>query len=300
LRLEDGQSGLSEAGCRPPSSHPWKSCLNREGQPDFFDGDVLRWCEFAGLTVGEIHYPAGWERPKHRHERACFHFLLQGGCTERHGTESSESKTFSLSFQPRGFEHSYRGTTESVSRVFTIELGENWLARLQEHSVVIDHPINFQGGVTLWLMTRLYNEFRSMQSDSGLLSEALTLEIAVETSRRKRIASERKPPVWLHRVTDLLNDRFTEPLSLSQIAASVDVHPVHLARTFRQFHHCTVGEYLRRVRIEFACRKVAESNSRLVEIALAAGFSDQSQFCHTFKRTIGMTPAEFRSAIRGR
>jgi AraC family transcriptional regulator len=277
-----------------------KSTLVKEAQPDFFDGEVLRWCEFSGLTVGEIRYPAGCERPKHRHERACFHFLLQGGFAERRGTQAIHCNPFSLSFQPRGFEHSYRAATETVSHGFTIELSENWLARLQEHSVMLDVPVNSVGGFALSLMTRLYSEFCSMQSGSLLAIEALALEIAVETSRRNKIAAERSPPAWLKKVSDLLNDQFAESLSLSHIAAEVGVHPVHLARTFRQFHHCTVGEYLRRIRVEFACGKVIHSDSTLVEIALAAGFSDQSQFCHTFKRTVGMTPTEFRSAIRPR
>jgi AraC family transcriptional regulator len=149
-------------------------------------------------------------------------------------------------------------------------------------------------------MTRLYGEFRSLQSGSSLVIEALATEIAVEASRRKTVSQERRPPLWLQKVTDLLNDRFAESPSLTQMAASVGVHPVHLARTFRQFHHCTVGEYVRRLRIEFACRRITESSSTLVEIALAAGFSDQSQFCHAFKRAIGMTPAQFRSEIRPR
>lgn len=282
------------------SSPTMKRPLVKEDQPDFFDGDVLRWCEFAGLTVGEISYPAGCERPKHRHERACFHFLLQGGYAERQEKRFAQCNTFSLSFQPCGFEHSYRGATETASRALSIELGEKWLARLQEHSVFLEEPANSAGGLALSLMTRLYSEFCSMQSGSLLAIEALALEIAVETSRRKQIASERKPPVWLQKVTDLLNDQFAESLSLSHVAAAGGVHPVHLARTFRQFHHCTVGEYLRRIRIEFACRKMIQSDSTLVEIAVAAGFSDQSQFCHTFKRAIGMTPAEFRSAMRHR
>ena len=269
-------------------------------RPEFFDGDVLRWNEVAGLTIGEICYTAGAQRSKHEHQRACFHFLLQGGYVESRGSKSIECDTLSLSFQPGGFEHAYRGLTNTGSRSLTIELEESWTARLREHSVILNSPINFHSGIVVWLMTRLYNEFRSMQSGSSLAIEALALEIAVETSRRKMIAPEQKPPVWLQKVRDLLNDRFTESLSLSQIATSAGVHPVHLARTFRQFHHCTVGEYLRRIRIEFACRQVIQSDSTLVEIALAAGFSDQSQFCHTFKRAIGMTPTEFRSAIRPR
>ena len=269
-------------------------------RPEFFDGDVVRWNEIAGLAIGEIRYPAGCERPKHVHERACFHFLLEGGYADSQGRQATECKTLSLSFQPRGFEHSYRGARDTASRAFTIELGDTWLARLREHSILLDSPINFHDGTALWLMSRLYNEFRSLESGSSLMIEALALEIAVETSRRQRISSERTPPPWLRQATDLLNDRLAESLSLAEVAASVGVHPVHLARTFRQFHHCTVGEYLRRIRIEFACRQVIQSDSTLVEIALAAGFSDQSQFCRTFKRAIGMTPAGFRSAVRPR
>ena len=277
-----------------------KSPQVTETQPEFFDGEVLRWSELAGLTLGEIRYPAGCERSKHRHERACFHFLLQGGYAERRERESTECHTHSLSFQPSDYEHSYRALTETESLSFTIELDENWMARLQEHSIMLDGPTNSNGGLAPWLMTRLYGEFCSMQSGSLLAIEALALEVAVETSRRKQMTAERRPPLWLRQVTDMLHDRFAETLSLSHIAAAVDVHPVHLARTFRQFQRCTVGEYLRRIRIEFACRQVTQSDSTLVEIALAAGFSDQSQFCHTFKRATGMTPTEFRSAVRCR
>ena len=276
------------------------SALAHRTLPEFFDGDVLRWSEVAGLTIGEIRYPAGFERSKHTHQRACFHFLLEGGYVERRDKRSIECNTLSLSFQPRGLVHAYRNASQTGSLSLTIEFEEDWIARLHSHSVVLDKPINFRGGLAIWLMTRLYNEFRAMQNGSLLAIEALALEIAIETSRQKKTDSERRPPHWLQQATDLLNDRFTESLSLSQIAASAGVHPVHLARTFRQFHHCTVGEYLRRIRIEFACRRVVQSESTLVEIALAAGFSDQSQFCHTFKRAIGMTPAEFRSAVRPR
>jgi AraC family transcriptional regulator len=36
----------------------------------------------------------------------------------------------------------------------------------------------------------------------------------------------------------------------------------------------------------------------LAEVAACAGFSDQSHFCHQFKRTVGVTPRQFRTRVR--
>jgi AraC family transcriptional regulator len=265
--------------------------------PEFFDGEVLRWTQVNGLTLGEIQYPSEYERAAHRHERACFHFPFQGGYVEYQGKRSEECRTFTVSFQPKGHEHSYCAT-KTISRAFSIEIEDDWLARLCEHSVTLDTPCKLRGGLASWLITRLHNEFRVMEADSPLVIEALALELAVEASRRKERLSARNPPLWLKQAVELLHDRFAESLSLRHIARSVGVHPVHLARVFRQHHHCTVGEYLRRLRVEVACQQMMHSNATLLEIALATGFSDQSQFTHTFKRAMGLTPSSFRSQTR--
>jgi AraC family transcriptional regulator len=65
-------------------------------------------------------------------------------------------------------------------------------------------------------------------------------------------------------------------------------------------HECTVGEYVRRLRVEYACRQFARTGAPLVDIALAAGFCEQSQLTRTFKRVTGFTPAEYRRSVRPR
>jgi AraC family transcriptional regulator len=80
----------------------------------------------------------------------------------------------------------------------------------------------------------------------------------------------------------------------------VGVHPAHLARVFRQQYGCTLGDYVRRLRVEFACRRMTTGDTPLVEIALAAGFADQSHFTKTFKSLVGITPAEFQRQFRPR
>ena len=60
------------------------------------------------------------------------------------------------------------------------------------------------------------------------------------------------------------------------------------------------GEYVRRLRVEIACQRLASSDMPLAEIALAAGFSDQSHFTKTFRHYNGMTPGEYRRRLRSR
>jgi AraC family transcriptional regulator len=273
--------------------------LNSPDTPDFFDGKVLKCANISGLSIGEISYAAACQRARHTHERACFHFPMQGGYVEYLGRKSRECKTFTLAFQPPGHEHSYRSSAEP-SKAFTIELDNARIANLRDYSVRLDQPGNFYGGSVSWLMAKLYREFRLMDTASKLVIEALTLELAVEVGRRRERLSDDQPPLWLRQARDLIHDHFAESLSLSHIAQAVGVHPVHLARVFRRHYHSTVGEYLRHLRIEFAGQQMVNSNSTLVEIALAAGFSDQSQFSKTFKRATGLTPAQFRLQVRER
>src|SRR5262249_21772677 len=81
-----------------------------------------------------------------------------------------------------------------------------------------------------------------------------------------------------------------ENLTHEAVAAAVGIHPVHLARVFRYHFGATLGDYVRRLRVEFAARQLITTEETLAGIALAAGFSDQSHFTRTFKRQTGMTP----------
>ena len=104
----------------------------------------------------------------------------------------------------------------------------------------------------------------------------------------------------LKQVRDLLNDQYAANLSLESIAGSVNVHPTHLCRAFRQYYHCTPGDFVRQVRVERARQYLAESDAPLAEIALRVGYSDQSHFTTAFKRLTGLTPSRFRKTSRNR
>jgi AraC family transcriptional regulator len=124
--------------------------------------------------------------------------------------------------------------------------------------------------------------------------EGLLLEILAETARL-RGNSGPAVPRWLRTARDFIESNLLRSLGLIEIANACGVHRVHLAREFRRYFRCTVGEYIRRRRVEHACHLIAHSDLPLSEIASQCGFSDQSHFSATFRRQVGVTPARFRA-----
>lgn len=262
-------------------------------------GSVISEREVAGFQLMEAVYAPGQRVPRHSHEQANFCIALKGRCTESYGRKIRDYKPFTLDFLPPDHEHSLNFQATGL-RCFSIDIGPQWLERMRESSLPVDESVHTHSGLLAELFMRLYREFRCADRASSLAIEGLALEMLAEASRRQIKVSGHEPAPWLTKSVDLLHEQFLEPLSLAAIAECVGVHPAHLAREFRRNFHCTIGEYLRRLRVEYACRQLSASDATLSQIALTAGFSDQSHFSRIFKRHTSMTPAEYRRVARAR
>jgi len=268
----------------------------REGS---FFGQSLGHRTLAGITLAESLYRSEVAIPPHEHTTAFFDFVVDGFCSETVHWQARNRARSTLAFHPAGEVHHSRWHGREA-RCFHIEIAPTLLERARQHSVRFDSPAYFDVGKPNWIARRIYDEFRCPDDLSSLVIEALTLELLAEGARFASNTANSTPPRWLVRIGDLLRAEFSHSLTLDQIAGSVGVHPSHLARVFRRVHGCTVGDYLRNLRIEFACDRLRTTDASLAEIALAAGFSDQSHFSKTFKRQTGMSPAIFKKSFRAR
>lgn len=260
--------------------------------PDPLYGAVLRRGAVARFNLTETDYPPRLRLSEHAHRTAYFCFILQGAFTESRGARSRTYGASTLLFHPAGEAHSNQ--FHSRVRCFNLQIG----AHLGQ-TAALGQPSDFSSGPLVHLASKLYREFREMDDLSGLVIEGLALEM-VGTAARAAKASGRAAPPWLTRARELLHENFAERLTVADLASAVGVHETHLAREFRRHYRCTVGEFVRRLRVEFACRQISASDVPLCEIAVAAGFFDQSHFGRTFKQLTGMSPAAYRETFRPR
>lgn len=257
-------------------------------------GAISKSYDVAGFTLTKTAYAPNFETPIHSHERACFCLVLRGGYVESYGNLALTCKPSSLLFRPPEEPHSNH-IQNAGGLCFIIELGSDWLDRIREQSAAFNDPITVEQGSAAWLAMRAYEEFNYIDEVSPLAVQGLTLAIAAELARKPIKAATNTPPHWLQQVKEILHAHFSENLTLACIAEMVDVHPVYLAAAFRSRYHCTIGDYVRQLRVEYACRELLNSDVPLVEIALSAGFSSQSHFSRTFKLLTGMSPAQYRA-----
>jgi AraC family transcriptional regulator len=85
-----------------------------------------------------------------------------------------------------------------------------------------------------------------------------------------------------------------EPLTLSDVAATVGLSPFHFLRVFRQVTGTTPHQYLIGARIRLAARLLLDTDRSVTEIAYDVGFEDLSNFVRTFHRAIGSSPRTYR------
>jgi AraC family transcriptional regulator len=252
----------------------------------------------SGLNFSETRYPAGLRMPAHQHGPASFSFVLEGGYTETLGSRERECKPLTSIFHPQCESHSVVFHQSEV-RIFRVEFGDGWRGRMRDYLPDFDEPAESSGGLLAFLAMRLYGEIGRHDQWSALAIDGLSLEIIAEIGRMADRLKQASRPHWLEEVREILSSRFIEPPSLAELAESVGIHPVHLAREFRKRFGCATGDYVRRLRIEQACAALTTSEAPITEIALAAGFYDQSHFSNTFKKITGMTPAAWRAAASG-
>jgi AraC family transcriptional regulator len=246
------------------------------------------------LTVGpyrltEARYAPDQRLPRHEHAFPSWTLLLAGSFEEVFAQETLIGTAGSVLTKPSTADHSNRygpvgahclliearGLPATVSDVFAV-------------------PRIFSAGVVPSVAQRIHRELQREDALRGFMLEGLLIELNTASTRGLSPAHRASRRGWLNSVRDQLEQNFRCPPSLSELAANHDVHPVYLCQEFRAAFGVNVGDFVRTVRFEWARACLAAGDRSIVDIALAAGFSDQAHFSRDFKRRMGVSPRRYR------
>ena len=204
----------------------------------------------------------------------------------------------SLLYVPAGEAHSNIFGSQGAG-VFITAIDPAWIGdRLEIVSTEAEKPRIAPAGSLTGLALEIYREFRSPDTLSDLIVEGAFLELLGRWFRQD-FHQGRSAPLWLRQVKGLLHDSFRGPVSLNQVAQAAGVHPSHVAREFRRVYGMTIGEYVRKLRVEFVAEGLVrprKDTASLTDLALGAGFSSHAHMAAVFNRVIGMSPSQYRKA----
>ncbi|MBR1146959.1 AraC family transcriptional regulator [Bradyrhizobium sp. AUGA SZCCT0431] len=131
---------------------------------------------------------------------------------------------------------------------------------------------------------------------------ALTAHVAQTYGGLRRSAERARgglPPWQVKRVSERLASDLGGTLSLQQIAAEFDLSVSHFSRAFRKSTGLPPHQWLLRQRVKAAKQLMAVRDLPLSEIAISAGFANQSHFTRVFSSFVGASPGAWRREVHG-
>jgi AraC family transcriptional regulator len=245
----------------------------------------------AGFRVTEAWFPAGAQLRPHTHDRAILALVMQGSLRTSIAGRALDCDAATLWTEPLGEVHANQ-VGNAGAHVVVVEAdghGDVLTAvrpLLDEVRLLSDLDVMGYG-------MRLLRELRTDDRMSALSAEAHIVTLFADAARLGSPLTSRAP-VWLLTARDMLREEWQSGITVAQVANSVGVHPAHLTRTFRRHFGQSIGDYLRRVRVDWAVGRLG-SGEPISIVACRAGFSDQSHFTRQCKRYLGHTPSECRS-----
>ncbi len=245
---------------------------------------------------------------RHAHEEAHFVLVLSGLYVSSAAGAPALGGGPLLVFNPAGTTHRDRFEARGrrfEGRFLTLSVASDLMdaadGRTPDRATVLDGPD------AMTLAQRLARECTRSSADhagaagasgwrrsGALLGESLALGL-VAAAAGARDEAWTTAPRWLGTARELLDDRFADDVRIADLARTVGVHPVHLARVFRRHVGCTPGDYARRRRLERSAVLLRETTRPLADVASGCGFADQSHFTHAFRRYAGVTPGAYRA-----
>jgi AraC-like DNA-binding protein len=251
-----------------------------------FKGLEIELHRLPGARVLRVVHPGAQQIPEHRHEWAYIGLYTAGRYRERYDGGEAEMRGPCAVLHAAGRPHADTVESEGLETL-TIEFEPAWLKQ-HGFDTRLDRSRLWNGGKVALASRRLAAELSSRTADDRSVGRA--------TAQFLQIALASEPcrvPAWLPEVQRRIDG--PRQVSAYSLAEKLGMHPAYVARAYRAATGEGMAEAQRRRRVEAASRLLRFSTQPLAEIAIAAGFFDQSHMNRCFGVVLGRTPLAVRA-----
>jgi AraC-like DNA-binding protein len=237
-------------------------------------------------VIGSFAYgfPSGWQAVAHEHS-GLWELLLvtQGVMGVSLNGKESQGAVGSVFIYPPQHIHQESCLSKIDLRMQTLV----WKASATAHN------LPFRTFDSCGYIQQALSWMRDLQSEPAFRHAILNrlLEVILFECSRHREASE------IDRISQAaryIDDNAGEPLNVTLLSKIACMSESHFAHEFRRRTGSTPMAYVRKARLDRACKALVETNGGLRQIALDAGFRDEFEFSRVFRRVMGISPSSLR------
>ena len=147
------------------------------------------------------------------------------------------------------------------------------------------------------MLRAVLQETETAQPLGELLVKNTVEDVLIRLIRKAQPGENVYTPLPIQRLIVYVNEHFTESLTLNSVATALSFSADHLGRLMKRQLGCTFNEYLNRLRLKHACRLLRHTNLTVKEVAFESGYASVEHFSYTFKKTLQLTPGEYRRCM---
>ena len=153
------------------------------------------------------------------------------------------------------------------------------------------------GGI-LRLFESLIYEYNSRHAGYVELSRCHLIEILVLSMRSIYTPEKHSVHPAVSKIMAYSEENFQDNISLGKLCEEMGFSLPYISKKFKEDIGITYSRYIQKLRIEHCCRLLAYTNKTITQIARSAGYGDMKFFGAIFKKTVNMTPREFRRQMK--
>lgn len=197
--------------------------------------------------------------------------------------------------------HSIAATRPNRTVVLQIPLHifENYFT--EENFICFTHNACVQDEKIMELVGQMFETYTARESGYELKVQGdffFLLYLMVTKYRRLDVSEELvrkgKNLNKLSIITTYIKDNYAKELTLESLAERFGYSPAYLSRMFQKYAMTNYKAYLQSVRVEYACKELANTDHSIGEIALNNGFPDGRALARAFRKRYGMLPSEYK------
>ncbi len=129
--------------------------------------------------------------------------------------------------------------------------------------------------------------------------EESTLELLVNINKHMINDVDEEPTQKkMAQAVNYIREHFAQDMNMATVSNYISMNYTLFSYLFKQYTGQNFVSYLKEIRLKEACRLLAETDDKIIDIAHGVGYRNEKHFLKIFKSELGISPSEYRRNMK--